>query len=173
MFAALAADILVKAGNMEQMIPGSQGRWYTAGQIADAILGMTGVVARVPVYVAGRITDTLTIRPANEMAVAPVKVKRKSRTKKPVGLFPIKPGDGVIETVEGVGRPLTVPELAGVTWISNGAIYAAIRNGKLVADGAGGTYRLCPKEAARWLRSNRTVQEPCNGTPKSKPKKKP
>jgi hypothetical protein len=74
---------------VERLIPGGR-RWYTSGAIVDAILAqMVQVepepVARVPHYVAGRITDSLTIHPSHERAVVPVVAKpvAKKRSRPP------------------------------------------------------------------------------------------
>jgi hypothetical protein len=85
---------------------------------------------------------------------------RSPRTKKPAEPIRITSGEGLIETVEARGKGWTAPGLADLIGISKGAVYAAVRAGKLPKiEGTGTSVRICPKAAGQWLRDPKTVLE--------------
>jgi excisionase family DNA binding protein len=91
---------------------------------------------------------------AEVTALEPAVIRRGKRRKRPVAEpIRIKPGDGVVETVEARGTAWSVPELAEVIGISEGAVYAAVREGRLSKlKSVGTTVRICPKAAGQWPR---------------------
>jgi hypothetical protein len=110
-------------------------------------------------------------------ALEPVVAQRsKRRTQSIAEPIRIKPGDGVIETVEARGKAWTAPGLAELIGISKGAVYAAVRSGKLPKiEGTGTSVRICPKAAGQWLRDRKTGLEQSSTPvqPKSRPRKTP
>jgi hypothetical protein len=99
-------------------------------------------------------------------------IQRCRKGRKPVAEpIRIKPGDGLIETVEARGKTLSAPELADVAGFSPEAIYEDIRTGKLPAVKRGTTYSICPKAAGQYLREHRTVKPQEPQEPHTKPER--